>query len=426
MPVCCFNMDFDKVYDCRYELKDGHIEIEVDDYDIMDEVEAVNGIKTLGGNTKFEKRDIFIVDFNAKKNLQVKQAFYAGANRVFGSRDGGAKTKFRASVFFEHKNEEELKALPSTPKISKIKVFSKTLIDWIGYPCLDVTSEDSALTYKLSRECKGDVIPVNSNGIKQITVADDWYSSHSVHEYNITIDFKGYIEIELMKRVNYDSVYEYIYELLIFMQLYCPDRFKPEKVYVMVNDTYYRLHMPWQEVKLKETRELRTVEVGLLDFLKECYSKIPFRKSNSEIRNIPYIVLKTSRGLEDNFLMFYRFIECFYKKTSSAGQKRFISLSISEHYASKHNLIEEQIENYAQEIICLRNRYVHAGYYIKNDSLKISFERIDGRKNPKDYTANNVDVDWIYERTFLLYQVVIDIIYKNMLGYDSYRFLRHF
>ena len=74
----------------------------------------------------------------------------------------------------------------------------------------------------------------------------------------------------------------------------------------------------------------------------------------------------------------------------------------------------------------MRNRYVHAGYYIKNDSLKISFERIDGRKNPKDYTAKNVDVDWIYERTFLLYQVVIDIIYKDMLGYDNYRFLRHF
>ena len=59
MPVCCFNNDFDNIHSCEYELKDGHIEIEVDGYDIMDEVEAVNGIKTLGGNTKFAKRDIF-------------------------------------------------------------------------------------------------------------------------------------------------------------------------------------------------------------------------------------------------------------------------------------------------------------------------------------------------------------------------------
>ena len=127
MPVCCFNNDFDNMHSCEYELKDGHIEIEVDGYDIMDEVEAVNGIKTLGGNTKFAKRDILIIDFNAKKNLQVKQAFYAGVNRIFGTRDGGAKTKFLASVFFEHKDEEKLKALPATPKVSKIKVFSKTI-----------------------------------------------------------------------------------------------------------------------------------------------------------------------------------------------------------------------------------------------------------------------------------------------------------
>lgn len=423
MPACYFNNDSENVYGCEYKLIDGHIEVEVDDYDIMDEVEAVNGMKVYGSNTEFALRDIMIIDYHAKKNYQVKQAYYAGHSETMGTLDGGVKSKFRASVFFEHGELDKLKALQPTPKANKIRVYSKSIIDWIGYPSLTNIKTDSALTYTLSREYEGASTSVESNQIKQITVSDYWNATRSIHQYDINIDFKGYIELELMKRVNYDEVYEFIYELLIFMQLYCPDRFKIDEIWVMVNDTYYGLHLPLPEIKYKESRAQQTVEVDLLEFLKECYLKIPYRKGKAEIRNIPYIVLKTSRGLEDNFLMFYRFVECYYKK---AGINKFISSSITEHYVSKHHLTDEQLENYTQEIICLRNHYVHAGYYIENASLRVSFEKIDEEENPKNYTVNNVDAHWVYERTKILYQVVIDIIYKNMLGYDNYHFSRHF
>ena len=423
MPACYFNSDFESVYSCEYKLIDGHIEIEVDGYDIMDEVESINGMKVYGSNTEFAVRDIMIIDYHAKKNYQAKRAYYAGHAETMGTLDGGVKSKFRASVFFEHGELDKLKALLPTPKANKIRMYSKSIIDWIGYPSLTNIKTDSALTYTLSREYEGASTSVESNQIKQITVSDYWNATRSIHQYDINIDFKGYIELELMKRVNYDEVYEFIYELLIFMQLYCPDRFKIDEIWVMVNDTYYGLHLPLPEIKYKESRAQQTVEVDLLEFLKECYLKIPYRKGKAEIRNIPYIVLKTSRGLEDNFLMFYRFIECYYKK---AGINKFISSSITEHYVSKHHLTDEQLENYTQEIICLRNHYVHAGYYIENASLRVSFEKIDEEENPKNYTVNNVDAHWVYERTKILYQVVIDIIYKNMLGYDNYHFSRHF
>lgn len=423
MPACYFDNETDKVYDCEYKLIDGHIEIEVDGYDIMDEVEAINGIKSFGSNTEFKRRDITIVDYVTKKNYQAKQAYYAGHSTTYGTIDGGVKSKFRTSVFFEHGEIDKLKALKPTPKANKIRVYSKSIIDWIGYPSLKRINTDSALTYTLARECEGFSVSVGSNQIKQITISDYWNATQSIHGYDIHIDFKGYIELELMKRVDYDEVYSFIYELLIFMQLYCPDRFRIDEIWVMVNDTYYGLHLPLPEIKYKETREPRTIEISLLDFLKECYLKIPYRKSKAEIRNIPYIVLKTSRGLEDNFLMFYRFIECFYKK---AGVSKFISTSITEHYSGRHSLTDEQLEKYSQEIICLRNHYVHAGYYIENSSLRISFEKIGEEENHKNYTANNVDANWVYERTKILYQVVIDIIYKNMLGYDKYQFSRHF
>lgn len=47
-------------------------------------------------------------------------------------------------------------------------------------------------------------------------------------------------------------------------------------------------------------------------------------------------------------------------------------------------------------------------------------------KNAKDYTVNNADANWIYERTKMLYQVVIDIIFVKMLNYSEYHFARHF
>lgn len=74
MSACYFDNEFENVYNCEYKLIDGHIEIEVDDYDIMDEVEAVNGIKSFGSDTEFKRRDITIVDYATKKKYQAKQA----------------------------------------------------------------------------------------------------------------------------------------------------------------------------------------------------------------------------------------------------------------------------------------------------------------------------------------------------------------
>ena len=172
---------------------------------------------------------------------------------------------------------------------------------------------------------------------------------------HISIDFLGCIEIELLKRINYDKIYDFIYELIIFLQLYCPDRFSVQKIHVMIDNVFYRCSVPLPETRIKGKHVQNTVRADLLSFLKKCYMNIPYRNSKSEIRNIPYIVLKTSRSLEDNFLMFYRFIECYYKKRESKNSCNFISSALSEHYAKCHHLAAEELEKFTQEIICLRN-----------------------------------------------------------------------
>lgn len=426
MAVCFFDTNYEEKYRCEYELKDNHIEIIVE-YDINKEIEFVNGIRSFGMNDEFRERDILIVDSGKKKNYLLKKAYYAGHTMVLATVDGGVKTKFRANIIFEHGDVECLCKLPVTPKISKIRVYSKMINDVIGHPKMETYRDDEEYVISLSKKAKEKSVDIGTRGIERLVVSEEWTSVPNGKTHNIVIDFYGFIELGLGRRVNYDRIYEFIAELKLYIQLFLPDKFLVDKVRVVVDNEFYDLFLPEGEFKHTENRVEKTVDEEFLIFLKKCYEKIPYRNSKTEYRNIPYIVLKTSRGIEDNFLMFYRFIECYYKKQQIPGiMKKFVTYSLEEHYAGKHSLTEEQVENYAQEIICLRNHFVHAGYYIKNSSMKICFDKINRRKNPRDYTVNGVDVRWIYDRTKILYEIVIDIIFDKMLGYSEYKFYRHF
>ena len=61
MAICYFDNKYEEKYDCQYEFKNDGIEVMVN-YDIMDEIPVINGMRTLGSNTKFDKRDILIID----------------------------------------------------------------------------------------------------------------------------------------------------------------------------------------------------------------------------------------------------------------------------------------------------------------------------------------------------------------------------
>ena len=96
---------------------------------------------------------------------------------------------------------------------------------------------------------------------------------------------KIYIEIELSKRANYDAIYDYIYQLQIYMQLYRSNKFLINKIFVMIDGEYYGLINSYRKMKYKEKHIQITVEEELLDFLKRCYTLIPYRNSKTEIRN---------------------------------------------------------------------------------------------------------------------------------------------
>lgn len=426
MAVCYFNDKYDEKYDCQYEVKKDGIEIVVN-YDIDDEIPAINGVRTFGINTEFKKRDILIIDYQTKMNYLLKNAYYCGHSEVLGTPDGGYKTRFFSRFYFWDKNYEKLCDLQNGNNIKKIRIYSNIINELIGYPSLYKEENKNEYIIKLRRDTSKQRVEVNLNNIKSIEISDDWTSEHKRKSNEIDIKLNGYIEIEMDNCINYEDIYNYVQELIIYFQLLKPCKFNINKIVVEIEKLYYGFCLPINEMNYKNSYVEKSVTNDVLGFLLNCYSSIPYRNSKNEIRNIPYIILETSRNLEDNFLMFYRFIECYYKQQPIKDIKTtFIKYSIENNYKKVNQIEENIIENIVYEIISLRNHYVHEGYYIKDKKLYIAFPKVNGKANPKNYIAKNVDVDWIYEKTKILYEIVVDIIFRKMLNYDNYKFNKHF
>lgn len=426
MAVCYFNDKYDEKYDCQYEVKKDGIEIVVN-YDIDDEIPAINGVRTFGINTEFKKRDILIIDYQTKMNYLLKNAYYCGHSEVLGTPDGGYKTRFFSRFYFWDKNYEKLCDLQNGNNIKKIRIYSNIINELIGYPSLYKEENKNEYIIKLRRDTSKQRVEVNLNNIKSIEISDDWTSEHKRKSNEIDIKLNGYIEIEMDNCINYEDIYNYVQELIIYFQLLKPCKFNINKIVVEIEKLYYGFCLPINEMNYKNSYVEKSVTNDVLEFLLNCYSSIPYRNSKNEIRNIPYIILETSRNLDDNFLMFYRFIECYYKQQPIKDIKTtFIKYSIENNYKKVNQIEENIIENIVYEIISLRNHYVHEGYYIKDKKLYIAFPKVNGKANPKNYIAKNVDVDWIYEKTKILYEIVVDIIFRKMLNYDNYKFNKHF
>lgn len=425
MAVCYLDKRYNEKYDCQYEIKNNGIEIIVN-YDITDEIPENNGLRILTNSTKFKNMDILIIDYYKGVNYLLKNAYYSGGSTVSGTPDGGYKTKFFSNIYFYDKKYERLYEIEDN-NIKKIKIYSNIINDFIGYPSLSQEKSDKEYVIRLKKDTEKKSIEINENNIKSLKISDDWIKKEDLRNNEINIKLDGFIEIELNDNINYDDTNNYVYELMNYFQLIKPCKFKINKILVEIEKKYYALYLPITEIEYVTSYVENSVDDNLSKFLLNCYNKIPYRNSKNEIRNIPFIIIRTSRNIEDNFLMFYRFIECYYKKQKITDiQQNFIKYSIDNNYDKNKKMTSEEKEKLVQEIISLRNHYVHTGYYIKNQKLWIIYPKVNKKANPKNSIATNIDFNWIYEKTLILYKIVIDIIFTNMLGYEKYKYNKHF
>lgn len=264
MPVCYFNQNYETSYNCEYETINDLISVTVD-YNIYDEIPSKNGV-VIYGNQTIAERDILIIDYKGKSNFLLKDAFYDGHSLTIGSPDGTSKTKFKSQIFFKHQDFNKLTELLETPKIKKIKIFSPDIVGLYGLPSLTTTHTEEDYVLKLNKNSSTKSLTINSKNIKSITIGDSWKSIHSHGKHQINIEFTGYIELEFLRRVNYDKINDYISELITFMQLYHPNKFLISKIHVLIDKNYYELFFPYQKIEIKEKYIEHSINVNLIDF----------------------------------------------------------------------------------------------------------------------------------------------------------------
>ena len=420
MAVCFFNEDYDYKhrYRCEYEVLDDCISVTVD-YDISEEIEVINGCRSFGPKTEFSNRDILIVDHYKKTNYLLKDAYYDGSSSVFSNPDGGSKTRFTADICFRSNSYNSLADLKATPKVSSITIVSDDLKRYIIDSSVEKTVYEDRLEIILKKYPNGETRQIGANNINELYLHDSWSGGFN-KDHDISFDITGCLEIKLRRKVNYKEIPRYVFEEFVYLQLFTNKHFNIDAVKVSIDGVNFQLFFRNRFITRRTEKHKyydNSVRCNLMDFLVNCYSCIPYRKSKSDIRNISYILMNRDRSIEDNFLMYYRFVECYYKKQTIPNiRKQFISYSLKNNYMDKGRTLPIEIEKLASEIISLRNHYVHSGYYIRNESLRIKCD-----EKEKNYTVK-ADINWIYERTKVLYDCSVDIIFRNMLGYDTYTF----
>ena len=200
MPVCFFDRNYEKKYNCEYEVVDEEIRIFVD-YDITNEIESVNKGIVFSSNTDFKERDILIVDYANKTNYLIKDAWYAGYTATWGTPDGGMTTIFKSSKYLHSKDYESLSKLEKDFKVSSIKIYSNLVNELIGRPsvCIENSKEEVLIRLKRETEIQNKEFEKNDINIKQILISDTWNAFDGSKENKININISGYIEIVLNK-----------------------------------------------------------------------------------------------------------------------------------------------------------------------------------------------------------------------------------
>ncbi len=416
MAVCFFDNELSKKYRCTYFEERDYISVSVE-YNITEEIPSQNGVRLIG-NYDYKQRDIFIADSENNIYLLLKDAFYAGNSNKYAKFEDLSITVFRGRVYFSNRESDSILKLPTTPKCSAIRIFSKDLLDKIGVPSYKKETNDEELVISLKKKNPPIDCGISTQKIRSIIIADSWSFNEKWERGKFTIDTTPYFEIRFKRRQNYDEIYKYIHELEIYMELYIKGGFKIDDLSIQVDDKFYKFGCWMQRFEYKG-RKKTAVSDDMEQFLKKCYESINYSSTNKVwIRNIPYAIGLTSINIEDSFLSYYKFIECFYKNKHKQNTNCFITDAIEEYYSEKEYL-KEELRKLSREVVCLRNHYIHAGYFIKNNRLKISKKK--GDDSFEEYMAE-IDIEWLFERTSILRKITIEIIYKELLGYNGYSY----
>lgn len=417
MAVCIFENEKEKTYECTYEFTDGKIKVRVNKDLYNDEYNGLGIVNLTCKNEEYKEKTLSIFDSENKKYLKLFNCYIVGYNTMYGSFDGYESVTYSTYCYIQGSSEKDIYNISENPKISAIRIYHPTIQYVYGYPSFELRKSEDEINIILKRNVQKNNVNIDKNNIKNIVIADDW--NYRTHNKSMNINLTAYAELCLKKKIKVEDSIQYIKEFQIYMELLRQKCNSIEKVLLKIEDNYFELVCD-EFYKDKENKNIQlSYNCKIDDYLVKCYQNMPIRGNSTVNRNISYVLFEHSRNIEDSYLLYYRFIECFYKRKNY--QTNYISKALNDSkdiYLKYYK--DDDFDNIVQEIVCLRNKYVHSGYHLKGSNLKVK-----SKDEKINYNAK-VDFDWIYKRTKLLYYVVIDIIYKQILNIENYKYNKHF
>ena len=414
MPICYFNNDYTKEYQCTYSEFKNSIEVNIE-YDIEEnEIEEINGARIISTTTEYANRDILILDNINKINILVKNAFHAGHSNNYSIFGNSSTTKFTSFTYFKEDTVQTLHTLQSNPQTKLIRIYSTSFSDLLPFINYTKQENNETISYTIQKQRTIQRISIEKDYIDSISISNNWKINEKSQKI-VNMNFSYFLEIKLSKQHSFTTIRDFVNELIIYMQLYYPDKFIIDEVKIYINDNFYTYVTNFLSLKPKNCYVHKSVQVDLMTFLKQCYTNVSYRSAKSEIKNLYDVIFKQDRILEDIFNSYYRFIECYLKK--KGYKNNFMSYALEHYY--KQSLDYEKV---AREIITLRNHYVHNGYYIDNHCLTIKYHPSE---TTKTYSVK-ADINWIYNQALILHEIAVDIIFKEILNYPEYKYKQSF
>ena len=148
-------------------------------------------------------------------NYLLKEAGYSGREKLYGPPDGKITTKFFNSFYFYHEDYNKLQELLETPKVNKIRIHSNLVNDFIERPNVSKEKLEKEYIIRLQKETERKTVKINYNNVKSLAISDSWKYNLIANEIIIKLD--GCIEIELSRKVKYNEIDKYIYELMTYI-----------------------------------------------------------------------------------------------------------------------------------------------------------------------------------------------------------------
>ena len=174
MPICYFNNDYTKEYQCTYsEFKDS-IEVNIE-YDIEENVIVViDGARIISATTEYANRDILILDNINKINILVKNAFHTGHSNNYSIYGNSSITKFTSFTYFKENTQQTLHTLQSNPKTKLIRIYSSSFSDLLPFMNYTKQENNETITYTIQKQRNIQTISIGKDYIDSISISNNW------------------------------------------------------------------------------------------------------------------------------------------------------------------------------------------------------------------------------------------------------------